>query len=294
MDLMHDWKALNDVLFHNQTLGQSLSSKASSLIVLEEGGKVIDGVSSNGGGFSDFGIDDVSSSKEKLDQLAAKYGTEQVVVLTKKNLDQYIIEAAALGPNYYQQLQALRKNILDEIENPRKSVKHGKGSFMVSRRHFVLDLFGLYLKRVLPGRFNLLIFVDQRPSIPFNPIGNADPRPVAPLSYRAILLSYVNGQIDQFFEPDFSSLHEDRLVNWQKQTDAIGQYLEQRYILPCFGVFMFDEDWTRCLDAADKGHRPWRLFARYHDDKRATVYPNRFLAKALLAFQRLMVYLGRL
>lgn len=278
MDLTHDWKALNEILFH----GQAMSKGASSVVLVEDEGKVIDGVVSNGKAFDDIGLEKASANKDALDSLAAKYGTDQVMVLSKKHIDQYVIEATTLGTNYFQQIQTLREKIGNETK-----ANAAKGA-IISRRHFLLDLFGQKLKRFLPRRFNVLLFVDSRESMPAGMAGSG------PFQYKALLLSYSGGQLDQFFEPDFSSLHENRLRNWQQESDTIGQYLENRYILPCYGVYMFEEDWERCLGAsADKG-KPWRQFVRYHDDGRAAVYPKNTLSKALLATQRLMVYFGRL
>lgn len=290
MDLTHDWKALNEVLFSQQNgLGAS-----STLVLLENDGppgnsgatKVIDGVVSNGRAFTDTGIDGVSTQKERLDSLAAKYGVDQTVVLSKGNLDQYVIEAATLGPNYFQQIQMLRSKVMGQRGSGRAGrMRSSAGNeLIVSRRHFVLDLFGHHLRRILPRRFNVLLFVDQR----MVPVGS---QPVGALSYRAILLSYSGGQLDQFFEPDFSSLHEERLVNWQQESDAIGQYLESRYILPCYGIFMLREDWERCLQ---KKGKPWQEFIGYYDEGRSAVYPETLMTKALLASQRVMVYFSRL
>src|SRR4051812_14439153 len=107
MDLRHDWKALNEVLFH----AQPLAAKASTLVMVEDNGKIIDGVVSNGAAFSDVGIEGVSSNKEKIDGLAAKYGTDQAIVLSKREIDQCVIEAATLGTNYFQQLETLRSKV---------------------------------------------------------------------------------------------------------------------------------------------------------------------------------------
>lgn len=277
MDLKHDWKALGDVLFPQQGAREAISS-ASNLVLLEDGDVVIDGVASNGCAFSDAGMSGISSNKELLDGLAAKYGVDQTIVLSKKVLDQCVIEAAAFGTNYFQQLQTLRSKIIDQVGKK-------KGGLIVSRRHFFLDLFGARLKRVLPRRYNVLLFIDNRPALEHG---------VAAFSYRSILLSYSGGQLDQFYEPDFSSLHENRLQNWHNESDAIGQYLESRYILPCYGVFMHKEHWDQCLDAANHKGRPWAQFVRYYDDALATVYPAGFLTKSLLTSQRLMAYFGRL
>lgn len=274
MDLRHDWKALNEVLFQ----GADLPAAASSLVLLEDEGKVIDGVVSNGRAFSDIGTPDVARNKETLDALATKYSADQTIVLSKKTLDQFVIEAAGLGTNYFQQLQTLRSKVLDQVGRKR-------GGLIVSRRHFLLDLLSSGLRRVLPRRFNVLVFIDNAPA----DVSAGG----APFSYRALLLSYSSGQLDQFFEPDFSSLHENRLKNWHNESDAIGQYLESRYILPCYGLFMHENEWEHCLVAASQGRKPWRMFVRSHDNGRAAVYPDGFLTKSLLGGQRMMLYFGR-
>jgi hypothetical protein len=276
MDLTHDWRALNEVLFQ-QALG--LGGAGSSLVLLEENGEIVDGVSSTGRLFEDRGVTGISADKGQLDALAAKYGADQALLVPRRVLDQQIAEAASLGSNYFQQLESLREALHAQLGKK-------KNGLVVSRRHFVLDLFGSRLKRLLPRRFNVLLFVDQRP------VAGAA---AMPLSYQAILLSYSNGRLDQFFEPDFSGLHENRLVRWDAESAAIGSHLESRYILPCYGIFMYREDWDGCLAAAAAGQKPWRRFVRVHDEGRAAVYPrNKLLSKALLATQRIMVYFGRL
>lgn len=253
--------------------------------MLEDDNRIVEGVASNGKAFTDFGAEGVSTSKDKLDGLAAKYGTDQGIVLSKKHLDQFVIEAASLGTNYYQQLQTLRAKAMSP------QGRRLKGGPIVSRRHFVLDLVSK-LKRALPRRFNVVIFIDQRPSTPA--LSFMAPSSATPFAYRAILLSYSGGQLDQFYEPDFSSLHGNRLINWQQDAATIGQYLETRYILPCYGLFMFKEDWERCLAVAGSKGKPWQQFSRFYDEGRASVYPRGMLGKALLASQRIMVYFSRL
>jgi hypothetical protein len=287
MDLRHDWKALNDVLFPQD---RDRPFGGSSVVMLEDGGKVVDGLVSNGTALdleSDLFKSELrlngSLDMTALDSIATKYGVDKTIVLSKRALDQFVIEAAQLGTNYFQQLQMLRDKIVHA-----DSTNQEKGStLVVSRKHFVLDLFGKQLRRFLPQRFNVVIMIDQRSSLPHN-------SPTTTFSYQAILLSYSKGQLDQFFEPDFASLHEGRLVDWAKQSDAIGEYLENRYLMPCYGIFMYKDVWERCLEAATDGKRdPWRLFVRYYDDARASVYPRGILIKSLLALQRVMVYFGR-
>jgi hypothetical protein len=280
MDLKHDWKALNEVLFHGQA-----SDAASTLVLLEDKDAVVDGVVSNGKAFDDVGVEGISSNKGKLDELAGKYGVDQTMVLSKNTLDHLVIEAAGLGTNYFQQLQSLRTKLKDQVGKQ-------KDAPIISRRHFVLDLFGKKLMRMLPRRFNVLIFVDERPNPIFGATIQAGTPGDSKLAYRAILLSYSDGKLDQFYEPDFSSLHENRLVNWPNEAEAIGQYLESRYILPCYALFMHEEDWEKCLKTAARG-RPWQQFVRCFDERRAAIYPLKMGTKTLLAAERVRSYFSR-
>lgn len=294
MDLKHDWRTLNEVLFPSEGAAPASLMAGSSVVLLEDKGRIVEGVVSSGTIFQDVGMETGgagtaagSLTKAKLDGIAAKYGVEKTILLSKWDLDQAVADAARLGSNYFQQLTLLRERLLKPSVGGAGGAK--APALIVSRRHFVLDLVGSpWMRRLLPRRFNLMIFIDQRQSLP--QLGQPNV-----FGFRSILLSYANGRLDQFFEPDFSSLHENRIVEWTKQHQAVGQYLENRYLLPCFGLFMYKDVWERCMEAAaTKERSPWRLFTRYFDDGRAAVYPNSWLAKTLLASQRLMVYFGRL
>jgi len=288
MELKHDWKAFNAVLFPQDKLnigGHEEGAPATSyhpvagpqkLVILEENQKITDGVTSSGAHFVDTGVDSSDMSKQRLDGIASKYGVDQTVVLNRKDLDQCITEAIDLGHNYYQQLEFIREKALHLLA---PGTGKNKSAFMVSRRHFVLDLFAGQMRRVLPRSFNLLIFIDGTDGGVFQ--------------FKSLLISFNQGKVDQFFEPDFSSLHEDRLEQWSKYKDNIGEYLENRYILPCYGLFLNEKQWDRSLQASTREQNPWKLFTKFCDEGTAAVYPQNFLVKSLLASQRLMVYFGR-
>ena len=278
MDIAHDWKTLNEVFFPKDVLGASQDGR-SSIVVIEENGRITDGVASNGALFSE----NCDFEKSKLDALSAKYCVDQAIVISKKSFDQNVADVANLGTNYFQQLETLRKKLLEEV-----------GPLIVPRKHFLLDLFSSRFRKMLPRRFNFLLFVDHRP-------GYSE---TAPSRYQAILCSYSDGKLDQFFEPDFSSLHEERLRNWKTENNAIGQYLESRYILPCIGIFLGKEEWESCLresvsgpaiSAENNKRKPtrtgWRSFLKFYDDNRIALYPHKnFPLKAWLATRRVVVY----
>ncbi|MBI2604560.1 MAG: hypothetical protein HYW49_00625 [Deltaproteobacteria bacterium] len=312
MELRHDWKALNEVLFpRHMPGGQAAAEQAAAnaaanapnaapgMAVLIERGQgtttgtdsrktVCDGVLSDGSYYTEA-VNGFTMASDAIPSEAAKYGFDRTLVISKTDLDRHVTDAAVLGANYFRQIQCLREKILGNRKNP----------LIISRRHFVMDLFTGWLSRLLPRRFNVLVFIDQRSSLSQRALARsslaASPTVASGGGYRAILLSFSEGKLDQFFEPDFASLHHERLTEWLRDGDLVGQYLENRYLLPCYGVFMYRDVWERMIEVSTtRVANPWRLFVRYYDDGRAAVYPNKFIAKAILAVQRIMVYFGRL
>ena len=286
MEIRHDWKSLNEVLFPNETASSltQTGSPAKTAVLIEDGGKITDSAFSNGAFF-----DTKSASASELDismsgSIAARNDVEKMLILSRKDINQFVSDASGLGANYFQQLSGLRSRIVENQKSP----------LIISRKHFMVDLFsGWFLKKLVPNRFNMLVFIDNRSSLTQAGAGDSNS------GYKAILLSYADGKLDQFFEPDFASLHGERLVEWRRNADLIGQYLENRYLLPCYGIFMFRDVWERMIEVAQapvaaksSSFSPWRLFVRYFDDSRAAIYPNGLVPKLLLATQRIMVYLG--
>ncbi|MGE4232705.1 MAG: hypothetical protein AB7F43_05185 [Bacteriovoracia bacterium] len=281
MDLSHDWKSLNDIVFPKENTRQSISE----IVLIEDDDTVVDGVVSNGKAYTDVGLTQVSKNKEKLDAISSQYGVERAVIVSKKALDQSIIDAATLGTNYFQQLEMIRACVLKGNTNGGAEKK----PLVVNRKHFFLDIFRSPIRFFLPRRFNVLIFVDDRPLY----LAYGQP------SFRAILLSYAHGKLDQFFEPDFSSLHENRLVDWLHETTAVGQYLESRYLLPCYGVLIQKEDWEFCVEVDRMGRRgaeeplrgPWSHLVKCIDEKRAVIYPNKVLFRVLVWVGRILSWI---
>ena len=286
MEIRHDWKSLNEVLFPNETATSltQTGTSAKTAVLVENDGKITDSAFSNGAFFDLKNSSPSELNIEMSGSLAAKNDVEKMLILSGKDLNQFVNDASGLGANYFQQLSGLRSRIVENQKSP----------LIISRKHFMVDLFsGWFLAKVVPNRFNMLVFIDNRSSLAQSAAGESSS------GYKAILLSYADGKLDQFFEPDFASLHGERLVEWRRDADLIGQYLENRYLLPCFGIFMFRDVWERMLEVAQapvttktSSFSPWRLFVRYFDDSRAAIYPNTFVPKLLLATQRIMVYLG--
>ena len=290
MELKHDWKVFNAILFPQDhvTIGATgahseleQQSQHRKLVILEESQKVVDGIISTGAHFKDRGLEAGDMTKQRLDGLASRYEVDQTIILNRKDLDQCIVEAVELGHNYYQQLETIRTKALQMFS---AGQCRKQSAFMVSRRHFVLDLFSGSFRRMLPRSFNLLIFIDTTQQ------GRA-------FQFKSLLISFNQGKVDQFFEPDFSSLHENRLELWSKYWQNIGEYLESRYMMPCYGLFLGQEQWERCLladtPASSRSENPWRLFSKFCDEGTAAIFPRNYIVKSMLASQQLMVYFGR-
>ncbi len=273
MDLTHDWKVLNEVLFPQDNI---IASK-NTMVVLEEQDQIQDGLVFDGTSFDRTFLgnaDGFASCKSEamqgiihtsLQDLAKKYGVQSCVRLSNNKLRSCIQDVARLGPNYFQQIQKTRDLLLE------------KETLFHSTQHFVLNFLNSKIQKFMPRKFNFLIFVTES------------------TTYKALLLSYANGKLDRFFEPDFSSLHEDRLLEWQKEYKVIGQYLESRYILPCYAIFISKEVWCSCCEASVTPYlKPWNVFVRAYNLGLAKVFPESVATRALLAIQRLMMYFARL
>lgn len=277
MELKHDWRAFNAVLFPQEVWNDKGAQK---LAILEDNGRVVDGVVSSGALFTDQGEETPTLSKERLDGFASKYGVEQATVLHQKALTDAIADASRLGSNYYQQLQFIRERVVGGGEGKgRRRLGRNQPVHMVSREHFLLDFLAGPAARLLPRTYNFLVFIDT---------GRADDS-----YYQALMLHMNLGKVDQFFEPDFSSLHEGRLIEWEKHTDTIGEYLENRYLMPCFGVYAKKAVWDRALASSRQHGHPWQIIAKASDTGGAAVYPKTFMVKSLLAAQRMLMYFGR-
>lgn len=269
MDLKHDWKSLNEVLF----LQSGPERNSPTLLLLEKDPQALSGWATTGEVVDVQWDPGYWNQKRQMDQLAQTYHCTQTIVVQKQALDGAIAECTSFGSNYYLQLELLRKRLQTE--------EGEHSSFFLSRKHFILNFFGGLVHHILPKSFNVLLLIDQRPAHQY-------PQESA-FDCRALVLTYIQGELDQFFEPDFSTLHVHRLMNWKTENEAIGSYLENRYLLPCYGLFFFQEDWEKCVSQTQ--HKPWLLFTELLRQGRSEYFPHYWLPKAFLATQRILLYL---
>lgn len=283
MELRHDWKSLNQILFldQSQQLNSATQKNLKNALIIQEGDKIVDAVVSHGKKITKDSLSKVSSVA-----FNEEFGVQNSRVVNRKDLNQWIRNTVLGSQNYYQQLQSLRERIHDDQ----------KTSVVISKNHFIIDLFSTQLARFLPKKFNVCIFIDQRFSLSHNMFEFTDANGIE-CHYRALVLSFDNQKLDQFYEPDFSSLHNERLRDWVRDHDLVGSYLENRYMLPCFSIFVYKDVWEKMNQAAATqialGTNPWRTFVRFLDDGRAALTPRNFILRAYLMVQRVLVYLGK-
>ncbi len=280
MELKHDWKTLNSLLFSQE----KAVNKTKASFLLERGDQLIQGRVSDG-----KKIKGLKTSNQNLENILKENDLSKSYVIHEKDLDGWIQDACRFGPNYYEQMCFLQ----DQIKNERKT------DLIFTRSHFFLDLFNKKLARFLPTHHLVLLYVDQRSSLEqwsgfsssFVKTGESKAH------FKAVLLEFKDNKLDQFFEPDFSSLHEGRLGEWQNNIEEINSYLENRYLLPVLSVFLYRDIWESMnkvqSSKPNKQPNPWRQFTHYIDTGRAEVYPRKFFIKAFLASQRILSYFGR-
>ncbi len=275
MELKHDWRAFNAVLYPQEAWGGESGTR--KLVLLEDQERIVDGIVSTGARFTDQGMESPARSHDLLEGLASKYGVDQTMVLGHRALQDAVLEAAAQGTNYYQQLETIRARWLANQSAGRKGKK--APLLLVSRSHFLLQVLTGRAARFLPRNYNFLVYVDTSQGSDF--------------SFKALLIHMKQGKVEQFFEPDFASISTNRLEEWEKQKDAVGEYLENRYLMPCFALFIKKAAWDRCVLSAAQGGNPWKTFMKHYDGGQAAVYPKTFSIQSFLAAQKILMYFGR-
>lgn len=289
MDLKHDWRVLNEVLFPRESMLFERGSH-SALVLIQDKDRVIDGVASTGVDFFETGQEISSDKKTQLDALSEKYGVKETAVLSKQSFENLLYDASLQGTNYFQQLEIFRQTLFIQEKSGSffdRFKNKPKEEAVVSRKHFVLDFFAGPIQKFFPRKFNVLIFIDERTV-------NADNVLSSTPKYRAVVLTYSKGELEQFFEPDLTGVHENRLVEWERDFEVTGQYLENRYILPCYGIFTTAVAWERGFQASQSAKdNPWSVLLAAHSKGEVQFYPKNFLVKSILAVSPILRYLSR-
>ncbi len=294
MELKHDWKALNQILFPFDRVDPYTHR---SLVLLQDGGTVQEGIVTSGMRFDDKGEDLGTMDKSKLDAMASKYDAEHTIALESLDFRGFLDESLALAPNYFKQLEHLKARTLEDITGsgaPRGANKSSKKSaeFAVNRRHFILELFSGPLSKIMPKVFHLLILIDESANEGSFSAGSSAPT----TAYRnqSILIKFQAGKVEEFFEPDFSDINKNRLDEWEQDSGLIVDYLQSRYLIPTYALFIAGSAWRRCLSDATVVTNPWRELSLALEEGSARFEPQsplfRTALKSLLAGQRVMGY----
>ncbi len=95
------------------------------------------------------------------------------------------------------------------------------------------------------------------------------------MNAQELLLIFRRGQLDQFLEPDLSTLNSDR----RKNPDDVVKYLSERYLVPVQGAVVKSQDWRAWSQDAD----PWREIAQSVRTQGVKLAPFRLGTAALIA-----------
>jgi hypothetical protein len=263
MELSTNWKAWDKFFSPRRRSAQTKPAALSRALylVLEEG--VVVSAYSEGEDLSDW----LGCSVEELgDRLAHR----EVVALDRKDWDAALLEARSKG-HLDSQIEYLRTRVESELPRMAERVAESKAlgvrapatfrSFQ--NRSFLLQSLEGWWLRVLPQSFGVWLRLEGQAS-------------------SDLLLLYRNGKLEQFLEPDLTTLGTER-----SSPEEITKLLSERFALPVQGVVIPAQDWFRWTT---EGQDPWREVWQAFRAGRVELAPRRLSVQALIGCRAVLGY----
>lgn len=229
-------------------------------LVLEEG--VVVSAYSEGEDLSDW----LGSS---LEELGERLAHREVVALDRKDWDAALLEARSKG-HLDAQIEFLRSRMEAELPRVAERISESKAPGVrapaslrsFQNRSFLLQALEGWWLRVLPQSFGVWLRLEGQTT-------------------SDLLLLYRNGKLEQFVEPDLSSLGTERTSSAE-----IAKFLTERFALPVQGIVIPAQDWFRWTT---EGQDPWREVWQALRAGRVELAPRKAGVQALIACR---AYLG--
>lgn len=237
-ELGQDWVSYQKVLFPRKKSKQPVLSP--SVAVISRGEKVVRVCS----GLDDLNLLTGGRTDEALNQIPS--GMESVVV------DTVAFDAAMEA--------SLREGrIFDQIELIREGVTPNHGQMPKARTHFLFQCVESVWGRFMPSSFGIYLSFTEETAT-------------------SLLVLFKRGKIDQFDDPDLSSLSEER----RAMPDEVVKYLRETYGVPVQGFRLGWEEWTELCEAAATGASPWKRMAQGLKSQSISLHPFRWGVASML------------
>jgi hypothetical protein len=272
MELTYDWRSFQSVFYpQKRSLSLPLENPDSAVMfAVIERGQVIAAYGENED-LSDF----IGSSLSTLKQA---HTHREVVSLEREHVDQWI-QNAVTQPHLYSQIDYFRKSASPQLESKvRNSLKR---KTCLAEKHFLLDSLLNGWGKVLPSAFGVFIRLEKasagyEPSSEF--IERFGARAKEYLEQEQdILILFRGGRLEAFYEPDLSSMGQDR----RNMPNEVVKYLADKHSVPVQGITAPCAEWMSWGQAK----QPWRSFAKSLKSKQSKLAPFNWKVASLLAIR---------
>ena len=281
MELRRNWHKFRSLL-------GSAPARNNGITLLSFQGKIVDGSISGKQDqerepFRDVNLplDDMNSAFE---QLSMRYKARTMTVIQRDDLLKVVNEmhtqnSSSRNENsYISQLMHIRNALgIDQPHRDSLAKFWGEGHIKNSfpRPHFVLQMFRSWFADLLPERKLIFLGVLDEEK------GSLD----------SMLLEFDGNKLKRFWEPDWAGFdwkaHTQTFVNRESAAKFVS-WCENRYVLPCYAIFVSKECWNQCIDLQDNqsNRAAWKFFVKKRNGKpierEVVIEPEPWPLKALL------------
>lgn len=241
MDLGQDWDALNRTLYPRKK--SKGSSESDVVFLVHHAERVLRVV----GDRDELLFSTGAALPEAINSIGAGRKT---VAIDIAEMDRAIGQVLKSDGAIYEQVMGLR----DEL-------KPSKGTIPDLDEHFIFAAIRSWWGKLLPSSFGVYLFLE----------GNDALEP------RSILLVFRKGELQEFDEPDLSSVSQER----REDLGEVVKILRERHRVPVQGFAMNRADFDEWSEAGNVS-TTWKNLARALKQDRLTLHPFRFGVAALL------------
>lgn len=242
MELGQDWISMQKTLFPRKK-GKNPES-SSHVIAIHEAGKTIRVISD---------VDDLSTTNgSKISDIEPRVpGHQALCAIEASALDQ-AIQSSIDEKGVYHQLRALREKL-----------QPTHGEIPADRDNFLIEaIMKGWWGKVLPSHFGIYLQFE----------GTKNDGSTMPGS---LLILFKRGKVDQFDDPDLSSLSHER----REDSLEVVKYLREKYSAPIQGLYLNSADWVQWCESEEA---PWKSIVQAMRLNRVNLVPLRMSVAALV------------
>jgi hypothetical protein len=273
MELTYDWRSFQSVFYpQKRTMNIHLETQDSGVIfAVVENGTVIAAYDENEDLADFIGVG--------VETLKVSHPHRKVVSLDREIVDGWI-QTAVTKPHLYEQIDFFRKSAAPQLESKVRNSLERKTC--TAEKHFLLNgLMGAWSK-VLPSAFGVFIRLEKAPRdyLP-SPMTSGLNEKFGPRfkeyldQEQDILILFRGGKLEAFYEPDLSSMGQDRRM----MPPEVVKYLSEKHSVPVQGIITSYVDWV----SWGQSEQPFRMFNKSLHSKQSKLVPFNWKLVSILA-----------